>query len=100
MNTNTLILIDQTYYFPQKEDLTFVDEGEHIQFHVIRFTHDVSTGYGSPLKFTLPPKISENIVKSQKRLANAIEKNDYKVRYPTAIVQKVHSFQHVMHEAC
>lgn len=57
MNTKYINLIDQTYYFPQEE---FALEGENLKFHGIPLM-DLVEEYGSPLKFTYLPKISENI---------------------------------------
>ena len=95
MNTKYIDLIDQTYYFPQEE---FSLDGEHLQFHGIPL-HDLVQEYGSPLKFTYLPKISENILRAKNWFANAIEKNDYKGKYHYCYCTKSSHFQHVMHEA-
>ena len=56
MNTNYIDLIDQTYFFPQEE---FTLDGDNLQFHNIPLKELIEK-YGSPLKFTYLPKISEN----------------------------------------
>jgi len=95
MNTKYIDLIDQTYYFPQEE---FNLDGEHLQFHGIPL-HDLVKEYGSPLKFTYLPKISENILRAKNWFSNAIEKNNYKGKYHYCYCTKSSHFQHVMHEA-
>ena len=95
MNTKYLDLIDQTYYFPQEE---FTLEGENLRFHNIPLNELVAK-YGSPLKFTYLPKISENIGRAKNWFANAIEKHGYKGRYQYCYCTKSSHFQHVLHEA-
>ncbi|APQ17608.1 type III PLP-dependent enzyme domain-containing protein [Maribacter hydrothermalis] len=95
MNTKYIDLIDQTYYFPQEE---FNLEGEHLQFHGIPL-HDLVQEYGSPLKFTYLPKISENILRAKNWFTNALEKNNYKGKYHYCYCTKSSHFKHVMHEA-
>jgi len=95
MNTKYIDLIDQTYYFPQEE---FTLEGEYLRFHDIPL-NELIAEYGSPLKFTYLPKISENISKAKNWFANAIEKYDYKGRYQYCYCTKSSHFQHVLQEA-
>lgn len=95
MNTKYIDLIDQTYYFPQEE---FNLDGEYLQFHGIPL-HDLVQEYGSPLKFTYLPKISDNILRAKKWFSNAIEKNNYKGKYHYCYCTKSSHFKHVMHEA-
>lgn len=95
MNTKYIDLIDQTYFFPQEE---FTLEGDHLKFHNIPL-NDLVEEYGSPLKFTYLPKISENIARAKNWFANAIKKNDYKGKYHYCYCTKSSHFQHVMHEA-
>ncbi|HMB62485.1 MAG TPA: hypothetical protein VKN36_05390 [Eudoraea sp.] len=95
MNTKYIDLIDQTYVFPQEE---FSLDGENLKFHDIPLK-DLVTRYGSPLRFTYLPKISENIQKAKKWFAHAIEKNGYKGNYWYCYCTKSSHFQHVMHEA-
>ena len=77
MNTKYINLIDQTYYFPQEE---FTLEGENLKFHGIPLM-DLVEEYGSPLKFTYLPKISENINKAKEWFKIAMEKNNYKGKF-------------------
>ncbi|MBM1105488.1 arginine decarboxylase [Aurantibacter crassamenti] len=95
MNTKYIDLIDQTYEFPQEE---FTLEGEHLRFHGIELNELVAE-YGSPLKFTYLPKISDNINKAKTWFANAIEKHQYKGNYKYCYCTKSSHFQHVLHEA-
>jgi arginine decarboxylase len=95
MNTKYIDLIDQTYFFPQEE---FTLDGEHLKFHDIPLRNLVET-YGSPLKFTYLPKISENIMRAKNWFAKAIEKNNYKGKYQYCYCTKSSHFQHVLHEA-
>ena len=95
MNTKYIDLIDQTYYFPQEE---FTLDGEYLKFHDIPLIELIHK-YGSPLKFTYLPKISENINLAKGWFANAIAKHDYKGKYHYCYCTKSSHFQHVMHEA-
>ncbi len=95
MNTKYSDLINQTYEFPQEE---FSVEGENLQFHNIPLNELVAQ-YGSPLKFTYLPKISENISRAKQWFANAIEKNKYKGKYNYCYCTKSSHFKHVLHEA-
>lgn len=95
MNTKYIDLIDQTYFFPQEE---FTLKEDSLQFHGIPLK-DLVAEYGSPLKFTYLPKISENIKRAKNWFANAIEKNEYKGKYNYCYCTKSSHFQHVMHEA-
>ncbi|MGB5428648.1 arginine decarboxylase, partial [Eudoraea sp.] len=95
MNTKYIDLIEQTYFFPQEE---FTLDGEHLKFHDIPL-QDLVEKYGSPLKFTYLPKISDNIQRAKNWFGNAIEKTNYKGKYQYCYCTKSSHFQHVMHEA-
>ncbi len=95
MNTKYIDLIDQTYFFPQEE---FSLQEDNLLFHGIPL-NDLVAEYGSPLKFTYLPKISENIKRAKNWFANAIEKRNYKGKYHYCYCTKSSHFQHVMHEA-
>ncbi|WP_299432888.1 arginine decarboxylase [uncultured Maribacter sp.] len=95
MNTKYSDLINQTYEFPQEE---FSVEGESLKFHNIPLNELVAK-YGSPLKFTYLPKISENINRAKTWFANAIEKNNYKGNYNYCYCTKSSHFQHILQEA-
>ena len=70
-------LIDQTLYFPQEE---FDYESDSLHFHGINLMHVVEK-FGTPLKISYLPKISQNIQRAKKWFAEAIEKNEYKKDY-------------------
>jgi len=74
MNTKYKDLVDQTYFFPQEE---FELEDNSLKFHGIPLQSLVEK-YGSPLKFTYLPKISENITRAKNWFSNARQKNNYK----------------------
>jgi arginine decarboxylase len=95
MNTKYIDLIDQTYHFPQEE---FTLEDEHLRFHGIDLNQVVAQ-YGSPLKFTYLPKISENIYRAKNWFASAMEKYQYKGNYKYCYCTKSSHFQHVLNEA-
>ncbi|NNG09883.1 MAG: arginine decarboxylase [Arenibacter sp.] len=95
MNTKYINLIDQTYYFPQEE---FSLDGEHLKFHGIPLM-DLVEQYGSPLKFTFLPKISENIGRAKEWFRIAMEKNNYKGKYHYCYCTKSSHFKPVLHEA-
>lgn len=95
MNTKYINLIDQTYYFPQEE---FTLDGENLKFHGIPLM-DLVEKYGSPLKFTYLPKISENINKAKEWFKIAMEKNNYKGKYHYCYCTKSSHFKPVLNEA-
>lgn len=95
MNTKYIDLIDQTFDFPQEE---FTLDNDNLLFHGIPLNELVKQ-YGSPLKFTYLPKISENIMRARNWFANALEKNQYKGKYHFCYCTKSSHFQHVMQEA-
>lgn len=95
MNTKYIDLINQTYYFPQEE---FSLNDNHLEFHGIPLQALVEK-YGSPLKFTYLPKISENINRAKGWFAAAIEKNNYKGNYNYCYCTKSSHFEHVLQEA-
>ena len=66
-------LIDQTLYFPQEE---FNYDSESLHFHGINLMNVVEQ-FGTPLKISYLPKISQNIQRAKKWFAEAIDKNDY-----------------------
>lgn len=95
MNTKYLDLIDQTYYFPTEE---FELVNEKLQFHGIDLMGLVEQ-YGSPLKFTYLPKISDNIHRAKGWFSNAFSKADYKATYHYCYCTKSSHFKHVLDEA-
>lgn len=95
MNTKYKDLIDQTFYFPQ-EEFKLVDN--ELQFHNIDLMELVEK-YGTPLKFTYLPKISENINRAKTWFKNAIEKHNYKGSYNYCYCTKSSHFKHILNEA-
>jgi len=95
MNTKYSDLIGQTYDFPQEE---FSLNEDHLRFHGVDLNNLIKT-YGSPLKFTYLPKISENINRAKSWFSEAIQKHEYKGKYNYCYCTKSSHFQHVLHEA-
>jgi len=95
LNTKYKDLINQTFYFPQ-EEFKLVDND--LQFHDIDLMELVKK-YGTPLKYTYLPKISENINRAKTWFNNAIEKHDYKGSYNYCYCTKSSHFKHILNEA-
>ena len=88
-------LIDQTLYFPQEE---FNYDSESLHFHGINLMNVVEQ-FGTPLKVSYLPKISQNIQRAKKWFAEAIDKNDYKNGYRYFYCTKSSHFSFVLEEA-
>lgn len=89
-------LIDQTFYFPQKEfNLT---KNHTLKFHDIDMLKLVEQ-YGAPLKFTYLPKISDNINRAKGWFKKAFKETKYKGSYNYAYCTKSSHFKHVLDEA-
>lgn len=95
MNIKYIDLIHQSYYFPQEE---FTLEDSYLRFHGIAL-EDLVAQYGTPLKFTYLPKISENIQAAKGWFDNAITKHNYKGKYHYCYCTKSAHFKHVLEEA-
>lgn len=95
MNTKYKDLIEQTFDFPQEE---FQTENGNLLFHNIDLAKLVEQ-YGTPLKFTYLPKISENINRAKNWFNNAIKKYDYKGNYHYSYCTKSSHFKYVLEEA-
>ncbi|MGB3774381.1 MAG: arginine decarboxylase [Leeuwenhoekiella sp.] len=95
MNTKYIDLIDQTFYFPQED---FKLEDNHLRFHDIDLMALVEK-YGSPLKFSYLPSISNNIARAKKWFSDAMQKHDYKGKYNYCYCTKSSHFKHVLDEA-
>lgn len=95
MKTKYIDLIEQTYDFPQEE---FQLEGNKLQFHGIDL-YGLIEQYGTPLKFTYLPKISENIQRAKQWFASAMKKQQYKGKYHYCYCTKSSHFEHVLNEA-
>ncbi|WP_296386586.1 arginine decarboxylase [Winogradskyella sp.] len=95
MNTKYIDLIDQSFNFPQQE---FKLEGKSLQFHDIDLMGLVEQ-YGSPLKFTYLPQISNNIQRAKDWFVAAFKKYDYKGNYNYSYCTKSSHFKHVLDES-
>lgn len=95
MKTKYFDLVDQTYYFPQEE---FTLDGNNLEFHKIDLMKLIKT-YGSPLKFTYLPQISNNIQKAKGWFAASMAKYDYKGTYKYCYCTKSSHFKYVLDEA-
>lgn len=88
-------LIEQTFEFPQKEFKVWENE---LYFNEVPLM-DIIKEYGTPLKLTYLPRISENIRFVQATFNNAIEKFKYKGSYTYCYCSKSSHFSFVMEEA-
>jgi arginine decarboxylase len=95
MNSKYKDLIDQTFHFPQEDLKTINNE---LFFHDIDLMKLIEQ-YGSPLKFTYLPKISENITKAKGWFNAARLKHQYKGNYFYSYCTKSSHFKHVLLEA-
>jgi arginine decarboxylase len=95
MKTKYIDLIEQTYDFPQEE---FQLNDNKLQFHGIDL-NDLVQRYGTPLKFTYLPKISDNIQRAKGWFNSAIEKHKYAGKYHYCYCTKSSHFEHVLNEA-
>ena len=88
-------LIDQTFYFPTKE---FSVENNELLFNGVPLM-DIINEYGTPIKLTYLPKISENIQNSKEYFKNALQKFKYNADYYYCYCTKSSHFQFIMEEA-
>lgn len=95
MKTKYFDLINQTYYFPQEE---FTLGKNELQFHDINLMSLVEE-YGTPLKFSYLPQISNNILRAKKWFADAMKKLNYKGSYKYCYCTKSSHFSYVLDEA-
>ena len=95
MNTKYFDLINQTFYFPQEE---FTLNKDNLLFHNIDLMKLVEQ-YGTPLKFTYLPQISNNINKAKNWFQKSIEKHKYEGKYYYCYCTKSSHFKYVMDEA-
>lgn len=87
-------LIEQTFYFPTKE---FRVEKDQLHFHDVNLM-EIIKQYGTPLKLTYLPKISENINYAKKIFQEAIDKHNYQGTYTYCYCTKSSHFQFVIEE--
>ena len=94
MKIKYLDLIEQTFDFPQKE---FELDGDNLLFHNIPLM-DIIEEYGTPLKFTYLPQISNQIQRAKTWFRNAMKKVNYQSDYHYCYCTKSSHFKHVLHE--
>lgn len=94
MNTTYYDLIDQTYNFPQSG---FELKGENLLFNDVSLI-DLVEKYGSPLKISYLPKISENIQRAKQYFRQSMEKLNYKGNYNYCFCTKSSHFAHILDE--
>lgn len=87
-------LIEQTFYFPTKE---FTVQNNQLNFHDVNLM-EIIKEYGTPLKLTYLPKISENIRYAKEIFNKAIKKHDYAGSYTYCYCTKSSHFQFVLEE--
>jgi hypothetical protein len=95
MKNKYIDLVNQTFDFPQEE---FHLKDNNLQFHGIDIMELINT-YGSPLKFTYLPQISNNIQKAKKWFTDAMHQLIYKGKYHYCYCTKSLHFKYVMDEA-
>jgi len=88
-------LIEQTFEFPQKE---FKVRDHELLFNDVPLM-DIIKQYGTPLKLTYLPRISENIRTVQAIFNNALQKFKYSGNYTYCYCTKSSHFSFVMEEA-
>src|SRR5210317_481516 len=96
MNTKYIDLINQTFDFPQEEFV--VDKHQNLHFHGVN-TMELVKKYGTPLKFTYLPKISQNITQAKKMFQKAMKSQKYKGKYFYCYCTKSSHFKHVLDES-
>lgn len=88
-------LIEQTFYFPTKE---FRVENGELYFNEVKLM-DIIKEYGTPLKLTYLPKITQNIQNAKQYFSNAIKKHNYAGSYTYCYCTKSSHFKFVLEEA-
>lgn len=94
MKNKYLDLIEQTFDFPQEE---FKVEDSELYFHNIPLM-DIIKQYGTPLKITYLPKITQQIQKAKKLFNVAIARADYQGDYNYCYCTKSSHFSFVLEE--
>ncbi|WP_185855483.1 type III PLP-dependent enzyme domain-containing protein [Blattabacterium cuenoti] len=87
-------LINQTLELPTEE---FTIKNNFLEFHGIPLINLIKN-YGSPLKFTYLPKISQNIKKAKKWFQKAININQYNNKYTYCYCTKSSHFYFILEE--
>ncbi|TVQ11986.1 MAG: arginine decarboxylase [Bacteroidetes bacterium] len=95
MKNKYIDLIEQTFEFPQEEFKVIDNE---LYFHDICLM-DVIKQYGTPVKISYLPKISQQIQKAKRLFHVAMAKVDYKGNYNYCYCTKSSHFSFVLEEA-
>lgn len=95
MKVKYIDLIEQTFEFPQ-EEFEVIDNELH--FHKIPLM-DIIKQYGTPVKLTYLPKISDQIQKARRLFNVAMAKVDYRGDYHYCYCTKSSHFSFVLEEA-
>ena len=88
-------LIEQTFEFPTEE---FKVENSELHFNDVPLM-DIIEQYGTPLKLTYLPKISQHIQKAKKLFTDAMAKINYEGDYIYCYCTKSSHFRFVLEEA-
>ena len=88
-------LIEQSFEFPQEEFKVWEHE---LLFNDVPLM-DIIREYGTPLKLTYLPRISENIRFVQAAFAQAMEKFSYQANYTYCYCTKSSHFSFILEEA-
>ena len=88
-------LIQQTFDFPTKE---FTVENNQLYFNGVNLMEIIET-YGTPLKLTYLPKISENIQQAKTYFGKAMQSHNYQGKYTYCYCTKSSHFSFVLDEA-
>ncbi len=88
-------LIEQTFEFPQRE---FKVRDHELLFNDVPLM-DIIREYGTPVKITYLPKISENIRFAQATFSNAMERFKYNAKYYYCYCSKSSHYSFIMEEA-
>ena len=94
MKNKYIDLINQTYEFPQEEFEVIDDE---LYFNDIPLM-DIIKQYGTPLKISYLPKISQNIQKARRWFNVALAKVDYRGEYHYCYCTKSSHFEFILTE--
>ena len=94
MKTKYIDFINQTFDFPNQE---FNLKENSLMFHNIDLMELVHQ-FGTPLRFTYLPKISENINKAKQWFYNAMSKINYEGKYHYCYCTKSSHFKFVLDE--
>jgi arginine decarboxylase len=96
MNNTYFDLVDQTYNFPQ-EGFDLNPKNNSLLFNELPILELVEK-YGTPLKISYLPKISEQINKAYDWFENAIRKHNYQGKYYYTYCSKSSHFKFVLNE--